>query len=338
MGDGQQLSLAVQTSGLAYQNYSVSFTEPWFRGKPTPIGFSLGFSAIDYSKYYRGYGTSSLTDRPDQKFISATTRGFYSQRLKWPDDKFSHLSAISYRYYFLKGINLDLPEGASHELTFEQRLTRNSQDHPIFPRRGSSFDASVEVAPPLPGFIQYHKWGLKTAFNAPFTNRITLGIGAQYGYVGSFTSGGVQFQRFLLGGSPFESQGLSGATFGKDIVYMRGYPYRSLGPQLSTGESIGGRILNKYTAELRLLAVQSPQLQAAPYLFFDAANTWDGFDSYNPSQLYRSAGVGTRLFLPILGMLEFAYGYRFDRFGPSNDPEGDRGWKFQFTIGQGFNQ
>ncbi len=334
MGDGQQLSLAVQTSGLAYQNYSISFTEPWFKGRPTPIGFSLGFNRIDYSKYTR-LGSSA---NDAFKFTNASLRGFYSQRLKWPDDKFTHQTALGYRFYDLSQRYGDLPAGASHEMTFEQRLTRNSQDHPIFPRRGSSFEASLEVAPPVPGFIQYHKWGLKNAFNAPFTNKLTLGISTHFGYVGSFTGEGVQFQRFLLGGSPFESQGLSGATFGKDIIYMRAYPFRALGPQQG-GEAVGGRILNKYTAELRWLAVQSPQLQAAPYLFFDAANTWDSFNSYNPSELYRSAGVGTRLFLPILGMLEFAYGYRFDQYPAINaEDNGERGWKFQFTIGQGFNQ
>ena len=337
MGDGQQLSLAVQTSGLAYQNYSISFTEPWFRGRPTPIGFSLGFNKIDYSKYRSLYSTAA--DRSNAfRFLNFSARGFYSQRLKWPDDKFSHQTGLGYRFYDLSQNYGDLPKGISHELTFEQRLTRNSQDHPIFPRRGSNFEASLEIAPPVPGFIQYHKWGLKNAFNAPFTNRLTLGISTQFGYVGSFKKEGVQFQRFLLGGSPFESQGLNSTTFGKDIVYLRSYPLAALGPQ-QNGEAVGGRILNKYTAEVRWLAVQSPQLQAAPYLFMDAANTWDSFNSYNPSQLYRSAGVGVRLFLPILGMLEFAYGYRFDQYTPiSADENGERGWKLQFTIGQGFNQ
>ncbi len=336
MGDGQQLSLAVQTSGLAYQNYSISFTEPWFHGRPTPIGFSLGFNRLDYSRYRSLYSTGSSGSA--FKMTNLSARGFFSQRLKWPDDKFNHQTALGYRFYDLSQRYGDLPKGISHELTFEQRLTRNSLDHPIFPRRGSSFEASLEVAPPIPGFIQYHKWGLKNAFNAPFTNKLTLGISTHFGYVGSFSSKGVQFQRFLLGGSPFESQGLNNTTFGKDIVYMRAYPLAALGPQ-QNGEAVGGRILNKYSAELLWLAVQTPQLQAAPYLFLDAANTWNSFNSYNPGQLYRSAGMGVRLFLPILGMLEFAYGYRFDQYTPINaEDDGTRGWKFQFTIGQGFNQ
>jgi outer membrane protein insertion porin family len=84
--------------------------------------------------------------------------------------------------------------------------------------------------------------------------------------------------------------------------------------------------------------VQSPQLSAAPYLFADAANTWNSFSTYNPASLFRSAGFGVRLFLPILGMVEIAYGYNFDEFVPlSSSDDGDRGWSFQFTLGQGFN-
>src|SRR5690606_28313339 len=102
-----------------------------------------------------------------------------------------------------------------------------------------------------------------------------------------------------------------------------------------------GCILNKYTSELRWLAVQTPQLRAAPYIFFDAANTWNSFGSYNPSELYRSAGFGVRLFLPIVGMLELAYGYNFDTFSPvstSNVDSGLPNWRLQFSLGQGFGQ
>jgi outer membrane protein insertion porin family len=148
----------------------------------------------------------------------------------------------------------------------------------------------------------------------------------------------VLFQRFVVGGSPFDAQGNRGDNFGKDLIYGRGYPARVIGPRRN-GSAVGGRILNKYVSELRWLAVQSPQLQAAPYLFMEASNTWDNFNTYNPTQLFRSAGVGTRLFLPILGMLELSYGYNFDTFEPiSNGHNGSKRWLFQFSIGQGFGQ
>jgi outer membrane protein insertion porin family len=338
MGDGQSLSLAVQTNGLAYQNYSVSFTEPWFRGKPTPIGFSTSFTRIDYNSLGRST-FDALSDSTEQEARVLTTfngRAFYQQRLKFPDDKFQYSTGVGYRYYNVPGGLSTLPGGVFHEVTLDQTLMRNSQDHPIFPRRGSLFEASLSIAPPIPGTVQYHKWGLKNVWNAPFTERITLGVVSQYGYIGSFTDDPVQFERYLLGGSPFEAQGVN-QQIGSDIIYMRGYPFASLGPTRN-GRATGGRILNRYSAELRLLAVQSPQLQAAPYLFFDAANTWDSFDTYNPAQLYRSAGVGARLFLPILGMIEFAYGWNLDEYPATRSDTGLREGRFQFTIGQGFNQ
>lgn len=337
MGDGQQLSVAVQTSGLAYQNYSLSFTEPWFRGKPTPIGFATSFSRIDFDRYSR-YGASDTTSGGFNGYSVGSLRGFLNRRLVWPDDKFDASTGLSYRYYYVgQRTNIGLPTGTNHELTAELGLTRNSQDSPIFPRSGSTLALTLDLAPPLPGFIQYHKWGLKTGWNTPLSEKVTFGFSTQYGYIGSFTGDDVRFQRYLIGGSPFDYQGIN-ATFGKDIVYLRGYPSDVIGPR-RTDVAVGGRILNKYTSELRWQAVSSPQLQAAPYLFADAGNTWDGFGSFNPAQLYRAAGVGARLFLPILGMIELTYGYNFDRFpAVSGDEDGANKWRFQFSIGQGFNQ
>ena len=120
---------------------------------------------------------------------------------------------------------------------------------------------------------------------------------------------------------------------------MRGYPLGALGPRSTDNDPFGGRLLNKYSAELRWSAIRSEQLQAVPYLFLDAANAWDGFDSYNPTDLYRSAGLGMRFFLPILGMVEMAYGYNYDEFEPINSKhDGSKKWTFQFSLGQGFGQ
>lgn len=120
---------------------------------------------------------------------------------------------------------------------------------------------------------------------------------------------------------------------------MRGYPLGALGPRSEGNDPFGGKILNKYSAELRWMAIATEQLQAAPYAFIDAANAWDSFNSYNPTDVYRSAGFGMRFFLPILGMVEMAYGYNFDTFEPINSKhDGSKKWTFQFSLGQGFGQ
>ena len=170
------------------------------------------------------------------------------------------------------------------------------------------------------------------------SSKISLRINADYGYVGSLTGDRVDFERFVIGGSPFDTQ-YSGANYFRDFIYMRGYPSTAISPRFE-GDAVGGTILNKYGAELRWIAVQSPQLSASPYLFAEAGNTWDSFSTYNPYQLFRSAGAGIRLFLPIVGMLELAYSYNFDEFVPvqRSQHDGSRRWFFQFTLGQGFNQ
>lgn len=336
-GDGQRLSLSLQTNGTAYQSYALGYTEPWFRGKPTPVGFNLSYSRFTGSSFY-SYSSSNF--ETGQRFIRGSASVFYEQRLKWPDDKFSTSTSLGYQYFLNRDFTSTLPFGISQQVTVRQALSRSSLDHPVFPTTGSSMLLSLEIAAPLGDFIQYHKWRFETGWNVPLSRKLTFGVSTNYGYIGSLTGEDVLFERYVVGGSPFDVQGFRD-NFGKDIVYMRGYPARALGPRLGS-EAVGGRILNKYTSELRWLLVQSPQLTAAPYVFLDAANTWDNFSSYNPSRLFRTAGVGARLFLPILGMLELTYGYNFDEFVPIPGQEskhnGSRRWLFQFSLGQGFGQ
>ena len=329
-GDGQKLSLGIQTSGSSYQNYSIGFTEPWLRGKPTPVGFNLSYTRI---------GENALSSIGSGSFSSISVRSFYEKRLKWPDDKFSLSTAVGYQLYNNRGLYTTLPQGRSEEVTVQQSLLRNSTDHPLFPSRGSNFLLSLTLAPPINGFIQYHKWRLKNTWHTPLANKLTLSFSSDLGYIGSLTGGDVEFQRFIVGGSPFDTQGFNSAQFlGTDLIFMRGYPAGSIGPRLDN-EPVGGRILNKFSSELRFMAIATDQLQAAPYAFMDASNAWDSFSNYNPAELYRSAGFGMRFFLPILGTLELAYGYNFDTFTPLSvdDHSGQRQWLFQFTIGRGFD-
>ena len=336
-GDGQQLSVGLQTNGRRYQSYSLGFTEPWFRGRPTPIGFNLSHSRISGASYY-SFSNSSIDT--GQLFVRSSASVFYEQRLSWPDDKFSTSTSLGYQYFLNRNFTLSLPSGISEQVSVRQALTRSSLDHPIFPTTGSNMLLSVEVAVPMADFVQYHKWRFNSSWNVPLARKLTINVSGEFGYIGSITGEDVSFERYVVGGSPFDFQGFRD-NFGKDIIYMRGYPARVLGPRRND-EAIGGRILNKYTSEFRALAVQTPQLTAAPYLFMDAANTWDGLSTYSPTQLFRSAGFGVRLFLPILGMLELAYGYNFDRYTPIRGQEqkqsGARDWLFQFTLGQGFTQ
>ena len=341
-GDGQKLSVNVRTNGSFFQNYSLSFTEPWFGGSPTPVGGS-----VSYSKYTRSVFDNQRTGVQGGKFSNVSSSFFVRQRLDWPDDKFMVGSRIGYEFYNNRGrdpqtgeaspLFTTVPFGASHSVTFRQTLSRNSVDNPTFPRSGSNVSLSVEVAPPIGDLVQYHKWRFKSNWNIPIGDQFSFGAGAQFGYIGSITGEPVRFETFEVGGTPFDFQG---GTFGTEPVFMRGYPRGVIGPLASVPggglQPEGGQVMNKYTSEFRWKAVESRQLQARPYLFMDAANAWSGLSAYSPNDLFRSAGVGVKLFLPIVGMLELNYGYNFDEFVPlDRGDDGQPGWSFQFSLGQG---
>lgn len=331
-GDGQSLSLQVQTYGTRQQRYSLSFTEPWFRGRQTPAGFSLGYI---YSEGLPTFGGGEVTTGYGQVF--------YRQRLKWPDDYFQTGTNVGFRLYNVSGRETygRLPEGLSTEVTLTQTLSRNALDNPLFPQSGSSLDLALTVAPPIGESIQYYKVDGSTAWYTPVAGRLTASVRAEAGYIGTLTGDDVQFQRYLIGGTPLESNQGGIRGFGKDLVFLRGYPLEAIGPR-ENGVPVGGRILNKYEAELGLVLFQTPQLSLAPYVFADAANTWNGLDDYDPSRLFRSAGFGARVFLPILGLVDLSMGYQIDAFSAVDDEgravfgngeDGQPGWRFQFSLG-----
>jgi len=334
-GDGQRLGINVRTNGTFFQSYSLSFTEPWFRGRPNPVGGSVSFTQFSREPVSIGRNRSR-----DGSFTQISSNLFFERRLNWPDDNFNLSFGVGYQFWRNdRGLLSSLPEGVNQTVTYNQALTRNSLDNPMFPRQGSRIRLSAEIAPPIGDLVQYHKWRFNTDWNIPIGERFSIGVGTRFGYIGSITGDDVAFERFEVGGTLFD---FSGFQFGTEPIPMRGYPARVIGPRETVRGQVtpvGGRILNKYTSEFRFKAVESQQLQAAPYLYLDAANTWDSFQTYNPSSLYRSAGVGVKLFLPIVGMIEFNYGYNFDTFVPFQQSEdGMPGWRFQFSLGQGGQQ
>jgi outer membrane protein insertion porin family len=128
---------------------------------------------------------------------------------------------------------------------------------------------------------------------------LVIKLAVKHGYVGNYNPEiTTPFERFQLGGN-----GLQGFTlFGKDIVSQRGY-------DVYADDMI---IFNKYTIEARYPFSLNPSSTIYGLAFFDAANAWKSYKSFNPFQLKRDAGVGIRVFLPMFGMLGLDYGMRFD--------------------------
>ncbi|MCC7051329.1 MAG: BamA/TamA family outer membrane protein, partial [Bacteroidia bacterium] len=151
---------------------------------------------------------------------------------------------------------------------------------------------------------------------------LVLNTKAGFGFLGYYnkTIGQSPFERFVLGGS-----GLTGFVLGgREIIALRGYRDNSLSSQ------VGDPFISKFTAELRYPLSLNPQATIFVLTFAEAGKTWQTFQSYNPFSLYRSAGAGVRLFLPMFGMLGLDYGFNFDT--SNSNPQLLKG-QFHFTIG-----
>ena len=341
LGDGQQLSVRFQTNGTYYTAFSASFSEPWLTGKtPTSLNISAYYTRQTNSYYF--YQNSGQ---------SMEVYGFgagIGTRLKWPDNWFvfyNELSWQTYRltdwqYYFL------FTDGLSNNISWKINLSRNSTDQAIYPRKGSDFQMGLQLTPPYSLFrpkdtnykgmtdaqrykwIEYHKWTFKGALFTPIVGDLVLMTRAQFGYLGYYNRnlGYSPFEGFIVGGD-----GMSGYnTYGSDIIGLRGYENNSLTPRKNNGYV--GNVYDKFTVELRYPLVLQPQSTIYALLFLEGGNSWSDIKDFNPFQIKRSAGVGVRVLLPIVGMLGIDWGYGFD-------PVGDKrrgGSNFHFVIGQQF--
>ncbi len=178
-GEGQTLSIRAQTNGIYYQNYSISFFDPWLGGKrPNSFSFAVyyaiqtGLSQRYYDSYqsvndyyynqygYNDnylYGQGSMGSEYDKNVYMRTfgaSVGF-GTRMTWPDDFFQFFGEISYQNYDLKNwykYYYGFETGYSNDLSLKLTLSRNSIDNPIYTRRGSSISLSVAATLPYSAF------------------------------------------------------------------------------------------------------------------------------------------------------------------------------------------
>lgn len=322
-GDGQKLSLGAQVSGRGYQSYNISFQEPWLGGKPNSLGVNLSYDLINYSNI----------DEKNQLFSGSVSLG---RRLKWPDDYFSQQTVLSYQLYDVTGGRTFLAEGTSNILSLKEIIERNSVGpSPISPTRGSKIRLSAEIAPPLSGFSQFYKIKGLYENHTRLVGDFILTNSIEYGYLGYLAEGQrSNFKRFVLGGTQLQQR----QSFVTDNIDLRGFPggrTQSISPRTVDGREIGGRLFSKYSMELRIAAVQEQQIQVIPYTFFDAGNAYRNFEDFAPFNVKRAAGLGMRIYLPILGLVDLSYGYRLDGIeGVNNVNAGE--WEFLFNLGAPF--
>ncbi len=329
-GDGQRLSIGVQITGSGFQSYNLGFTEPWLGGKPRSLGVNFSYDLLNFRS-----SPFSNQRRRNELFSASVSLG---QQLKWPDDFFITRTILNYQAIDSRGFSQVFDDGRANILSVSQVLERNSTNNPISPSRGSKFSLSAEFGLPFPAFEQFFKIKTNYQHHTAIVGKLVLSAGASYGYLGHFVSDDQSnFQRFFIGGTPIQQR----QNFLNDNIDMRGFPGGFNGvisPLDENRNLVGGRVFSKYDMELRYPAVSSDQLQLIPYTFFDAGNAFLDLDRFDPFNLKRAAGFGARVFLPILGLVDISYGYRFDGTPRSTEGNGlEAGeWEFLFNIGAPF--
>ena len=361
MGDGQKLSLRIQSNGRAFRSYNFSFTEPWLGGKKRNA-FTFSIFDTKFANAYDPVTGTYTSDAANNSYIKTTGASVnFAKQLKWPDDYFSLSMGLSFSRYKLKNYYIDqvnLPgfnNGFSHNLNLKVALQRSSVDQPLFPRSGSNFMASLAITPPYSlidknivtssnpyQWIEYHKWRLNTEWYVPLgkpagpekNKQFVLKVAAKFGFLGKYNDQLriSPFERFQVGDAGLTNQF---ALLGYDIIAHRGFPvYQTSNPKVNPdqqGASEYFTMFNKYVLELRYPLSLNPSSTIYALTFFEAANGWYSFKDYNPFQLRRSVGVGMRFFLPMFGLLGFDYGIGLDRVTPNGKLKDAS--RFTFMLG-----
>ncbi len=359
-GDGQTLSLKAQTNGKYYSSFSVSFREPWLGGKkPNSLSISAyysrqtGYSRSYYNSYYAGNDAKNLYDDSQLMTTFGISAGL-GRRITWPDDYFTMYTEVSYQRYTLKNWPYYIfSDGNSNNLSFAIQLRRSSIDNPLYTRRGSDFTLGLTFTPPYSWFtnkdysspnikdkdkyrwIEFHKWKFQGKVFMPLdkNEKFVLYAGAQYGYLGHFNKDKRSpFEGYEMGGD-----GMSGySLYGREYIGLRGYENGSLtnaGSSFLAPNASDASLYTKLTMELRypISLAQSATIYALA--FVEAGNSWYELQDFEPFNLYRSAGVGLRVFLPMFGLLGIDWGYGFDNV-PGRS--GAAGSQIHFVLGQEF--
>lgn len=343
-GDGQRLGVNVQAN-YSYRSYSFSFTEPWLGGKrPNSLSVSLSRSAqvpsstssslLASNQYYSSTGTLKVTN--------ATVS--LARRLLALDRQFTLANSLSYSLYQLKNYTVGtVSDGDYNNFNFNTTLSRNSVDQPTYPTTGSNLSLSIALTPPYSlfrdvnklkyenssekyKFVEYHKWMVDYSYFTKIIGKLVVNTRAHFGVLGTYNSslGTSPFERFKIGGN-----GLTGFSFilGYDLIGLRGYNNDFLA---AAHKGIPAVAYNKFVTELRYPISLNPMATVFVLGFAEGGNSVTSVKDYNPFQIYRSAGVGARIFMPAFGMIGLDYAFPFDKVpGTANGFQ-----NFVFTIGQ----
>ncbi|WP_278626511.1 outer membrane protein assembly factor BamA [Parabacteroides gordonii] len=319
-------------------------------------GYGYGYGGMyggyggGYNNYYNNY---ELAYDPDKSIMMFGLSAGYGKRLNWPDDYFQFMATLNYQMYIMHDWAYFLVQnGTCHNINLELMLQRNSIDNPLYTRRGSQFSLSVSATPPYSlwdgkdyanmddndpnkfKFIEYHKWKFKAKLFSPLAPAAVkrtpvLMTRVEYGFLGSYNKHKRSpFETFYMGGD-----GMSGysSTYATETIGLRGYENGSIAG--NGGYNSYGYAYSRLAMELRYPFLLEPSSTIYGLVFVEAGNAWKDLKSFNPFDLKRSAGVGVRIFLPMIGLMGIDWAYGFDKVDGSRSAGGSN---FHFIIGQEF--
>ena len=313
----------------------------------------------NYNNYRYGYGNYNYNSYenyydPDKYVKLLSVYAGWGKRLSWPDDYFTLSLQLQYQRYMLRNWQyFIMSNGSANNLNLNIALNRTSTDNQLFPRRGSDFSVSLTITPPWskwdhkdyahlatdrnsPTFsqeqqekyrwIEYHKWKFKARTFTALTSGqkcFVLMTRVEFGLLGSYNKNKKSpFETYYMGGD-----GMSGYSTGyaEETIGLRGYENGSLTPYGAEG----------YAYSRMSLELRYPFLLGNTTIyglgFVEAGNAWTETSKFNPFDMKRSAGLGVRIFLPMVGMMGIDWAYGFDKvFGTKG------GSQFHFILGQEF--
>lgn len=339
----------------------IQFTVGAYFSKQTDVSSNYYNSAYmnNYYNYLYGWGNSynnyyeNFYD-PDKYVKLLGVSVGWGKRLRWPDDYFQLSVELAYQRYMLKNWQYFIvTNGNCNNLNLGITLSRVSTDNQLFPRRGSEFLASLTITPPWSAFshkdyknlatnpkspnytaeqqekyrwVEYHKWKFRAKTYTALTNGqkcFVLMTRVEFGILGSYNKYKKSpFETYYMGGD-----GMSGYSTGyaEETIGLRGYDNGSLTPY-----GYEGYAYDRFTLELRY-----PFLLGNTTIyglgFLEAGNAWNDTKDFNPFDMKRSAGIGVRIYLPMVGLMGIDWAYGFDKvFGTKG------GSQFHFILGQEF--
>ena len=322
-------------------------------------GYMGGYGT--YNNYYYNNYESYLDDDKYVKLLGISVG--WGKRLRWPDDYFQLSATLAYQRYMLKDWQYFLiTNGNCNNLNLGLALTRTSTDNPLFPRHGSDFSLSVTFTPPWSLFdgkdyehlataqtyeqnreqyqaeqrgkyrwIEYHKWKFKSRTYTALTGGqkcFVLMTRMELGILGSYNSYKKSpFETFYMGGD-----GMSGysTSYAEETIGLRGYENGSLTPYGQNGYAY-----DRFTVEMRYpFMLGNTTIYGLG--FIEGGNAWNDVKNLNPFDMKRSAGMGVRIFLPMVGLMGIDWAYGFDKVYKGTSSEQRGGGQFHFVLGQEF--